>query len=172
MNPRTPMYVLALVLAGAGVVRPLAQSPQSPAKTLTVQITSPLGRTGIAGPTRIVARVASDPATVLSTVQFFVDGKLIGEDKDGAPYAIDWVDENPFLPREIVVTVADSLGQTKENLVKELKDLGPVLQSLADSGPSLEWLHSATSTPRFGTSNRSQAYNFHRRVLAENERVW
>jgi phospholipid/cholesterol/gamma-HCH transport system substrate-binding protein len=32
---------------------------------------------------------------------------------------------------------ADSLGQTKENLVKELKDLGPVLQSLADSGPGL-----------------------------------
>jgi hypothetical protein len=111
------MYVLAVILAGAGVVRPLAQSPQSPAKTLTVQITSPLGRTGIAGPTRIVARVASDPATVLSTVQFFVDGKLIGEDKDGAPYAIDWVDENPFLPREIVVTVADSLGQTARDSV-------------------------------------------------------
>ncbi len=32
---------------------------------------------------------------------------------------------------------ADSVNQTKENLVKELKDLGPVLQSLADSGPAL-----------------------------------
>jgi phospholipid/cholesterol/gamma-HCH transport system substrate-binding protein len=32
---------------------------------------------------------------------------------------------------------ADSSNQTKDNLVKELKDLGPVLQSLADSGPAL-----------------------------------
>jgi phospholipid/cholesterol/gamma-HCH transport system substrate-binding protein len=32
---------------------------------------------------------------------------------------------------------ADSSNQTKENLVKELHDLGPVLQSLADSGPAL-----------------------------------
>lgn len=33
--------------------------------------------------------------------------------------------------------VADSASQTKEALVQELKDLGPVLQSLADSGPAL-----------------------------------
>ncbi|ORA19942.1 MCE family protein [Mycobacterium arosiense] len=32
---------------------------------------------------------------------------------------------------------ADSVNKTKENLVKELKDLGPVLQSLADAGPAL-----------------------------------
>jgi phospholipid/cholesterol/gamma-HCH transport system substrate-binding protein len=32
---------------------------------------------------------------------------------------------------------ADSVNQSKQNLVKELKDLGPVLQSLADSGPAL-----------------------------------
>jgi phospholipid/cholesterol/gamma-HCH transport system substrate-binding protein len=32
---------------------------------------------------------------------------------------------------------ADSANQTKENLVKELKEVGPVLQSLADAGPAL-----------------------------------
>jgi phospholipid/cholesterol/gamma-HCH transport system substrate-binding protein len=32
---------------------------------------------------------------------------------------------------------ADSVNQTKANLVKELQDLGPVLQSLADAGPAL-----------------------------------
>lgn len=32
---------------------------------------------------------------------------------------------------------ADSVNQTKENLVKELNEIGPVLQSLADAGPSL-----------------------------------
>jgi phospholipid/cholesterol/gamma-HCH transport system substrate-binding protein len=33
--------------------------------------------------------------------------------------------------------VADSTNQTKENLVRELSDVGPVLQSLADAGPAL-----------------------------------
>jgi len=32
---------------------------------------------------------------------------------------------------------ADSVNQTKENLVKELKDIGPVLESLANAGPAL-----------------------------------
>ncbi|BBZ59132.1 mammalian cell entry protein [Mycolicibacterium monacense] len=32
---------------------------------------------------------------------------------------------------------ADSVNQSKENLVKELKDLGPVLESLANAGPAL-----------------------------------
>lgn len=32
---------------------------------------------------------------------------------------------------------ADSVDQTREKLVKELKDVGPVLQSLADAGPAL-----------------------------------
>jgi phospholipid/cholesterol/gamma-HCH transport system substrate-binding protein len=32
---------------------------------------------------------------------------------------------------------ADSVNKTKQDLVKELKDLGPVLQSLADAGPAL-----------------------------------
>ena len=32
---------------------------------------------------------------------------------------------------------ADSVDQTKESLVKELKDVGPVLKSLADAGPAL-----------------------------------
>lgn len=114
MNMRTATFVLAVILAGAGVVRPAAQNP---AKTLTVQITSPLGRTGISGPTRIVARISSAPGTLLSVVQFFVDGKLVGEDKDGAPYFVDWVDENPFLPREIVVSVADSAGNSARDTV-------------------------------------------------------
>nr|WP_304528380.1 MCE family protein [Mycobacterium sp. E796] len=32
---------------------------------------------------------------------------------------------------------ADSVNRTKENVVKELNDLGPVLKSLADAGPAL-----------------------------------
>src|SRR6185503_18153630 len=115
MKTRALIGVLAVLLAGAGTVRPAAQNPAP--KALTVKITSPLGRTGVAGATRIVARITSAPGTVLSVVQFFVDGKLVGEDKDGAPYAIDWVDDNPFLPREIVVSVADSSGESARDSV-------------------------------------------------------
>jgi phospholipid/cholesterol/gamma-HCH transport system substrate-binding protein len=32
---------------------------------------------------------------------------------------------------------ADSINQTKQNLVKELNDIGPVLKSLADAGPAM-----------------------------------
>jgi phospholipid/cholesterol/gamma-HCH transport system substrate-binding protein len=43
---------------------------------------------------------------------------------------------------------ADSVNQTKESLVAELKDMGPVLQSLADSGRSLTHsLNQFTSFP-------------------------
>lgn len=38
---------------------------------------------------------------------------------------------------EFSALAADSVNLTKENLVNELKDLGPVLKSLADAGPSL-----------------------------------
>jgi phospholipid/cholesterol/gamma-HCH transport system substrate-binding protein len=38
---------------------------------------------------------------------------------------------------EFSVVAADSVNHTKENLVKELKDLAPVLRSLANAGPAL-----------------------------------
>jgi len=85
--------------------------------TLSVRITSPLGRTGLVGATRIVARVAAPEGSVLSPVQFFVDGQLVGEDKDGAPWAIEWVDDNPFVPREIAVAVADNAGHVARDSV-------------------------------------------------------
>ncbi len=102
-------------------------APDTSQSSLTLQITSPLGRTGMVGPVRIVARISADPKASLSPVQFFVDEQLIGEDKDGPPYAVEWVDSNPFLPRSIVVQVADSLGTTAKDTV----DLKP--QELVDS---------------------------------------
>lgn len=38
---------------------------------------------------------------------------------------------------QLSALVNDTVNQTKENLVKELQDLGPVLKSLADAGPAL-----------------------------------
>lgn len=43
---------------------------------------------------------------------------------------------------------ADTVNQTKANIVKELRDMGPVLQSLGDAGPSLtRWLSLISTWP-------------------------
>jgi Ca-activated chloride channel homolog len=107
-------------LGGFGLLA-LAQSPEpqpSPRNPpLTVEITSPLGRTGISGPVRIVARVTAAPGAALSPVTFYVDGKLVGEVTNGPPYAVEWADENLYEKREIAVQVADSLGNSARDVV-------------------------------------------------------
>jgi Ca-activated chloride channel family protein len=115
-----------------------AETPQSahPASPLTVEITSPLGRTGISGPVRIVARIGTSQRAALSPVQFFVDGKLVGERKDGPPYAVEWTDDNPYEAREIAVEVSDSLGNTARDVVR-LKPL-EVAESASVSSVVLE----------------------------------
>ena len=45
---------------------------------------------------------------------------------------------------------ADSVNQTKDNLVKELKDLGPVLESLANAGPGADPVAELASPPSRG----------------------
>ena len=106
---------LTLVFVGRTETRSAPRTPQR--EPLSIKITSPLGRTGISGPIRIVARITGDPSSALSPVQFYVDGKLIGEDNDGQPFAIEWVDENPFQPREIAVAVSDSNGEIARDSV-------------------------------------------------------
>lgn len=107
--------VVALIVATAAHLWAGGQKPADEA--LAVQITSPLGRTGLAGPIRIVARVMSKPGVELNLIRFYVDGEPVGDDKDGPPYAVEWTDENPFLPREIVVDVQDILGNTARDSV-------------------------------------------------------
>lgn len=51
---------------------------------------------------------------------------------------------------------ADSVNQTKENLVKELNDLGPVLQSLGDAGPALVRSLDILTTPPFPKTTLSK----------------
>ena len=55
--------------------------------------------------------------TSISAVQFFVDGKLVGEHKGSPPYAVEWIDDDPFEEREIVAQVADSSGNTARDSV-------------------------------------------------------
>jgi VWFA-related protein len=97
-------------------VRPAAQDPAPP--PVAIQITSPLGRTGMAGAIRIVARITTAKEdAVLSPVQFFVDGQLVGEDKNGAPFAVEWTDNNPFEVREISVQVQDEQGNVARDKI-------------------------------------------------------
>lgn len=68
-----------------------------------------MGRTGTSAPVRIVAQVQYGDAAAPGQVRFFVDKQLLGAVQQ-PPYALEWIDENPFERREIAVEAVDSLG--------------------------------------------------------------
>ena len=98
----------------AGGVRGAAGTAVTPA---SLQITSPLGRTGLTGKIRIVAQLHAPPDTVLSPVQFYVDGVLVGSTTSGPPYAVDWDDTDPLAAREIVAQATDGAGEVLKDTV-------------------------------------------------------
>ena len=116
----TWISLVALVAqAGFGAVAgsPVTTQP-------SVRITSPLGRTGTSGSIRIVAQITCPASLELGPVRFYVDGQLLQTDSDGAPYAVEWTDENPFERREISVAVADALGrEVSDRVVLEPFDI-------------------------------------------------
>ena len=97
-----------VLVAAAACTVLVAQSPAGSA-ALSVRITSPMGRTGTTAPVRIVAQVQYGDTTPPGQVRFFVDKQLVGA-VQRPPYALEWVDENPFERREIAVEAVDSLG--------------------------------------------------------------
>jgi VWFA-related protein len=99
------VLVLLAVIADAKFVA--AQSPLPPA--VSVRITSPMGRTGTMAAVRIVAQVQYAPSAAPGQVRFFVDRQLLGAVQQ-PPYAVEWIDENPFERREIAVEVMDAFG--------------------------------------------------------------
>lgn len=109
--PACIVIVLAL-LAYAGEEPVRAQAPPT-----SVRLTSPLGRTGVPGVVRVVAQVVTPEPGGVVPVRFFVDGVLLGEDLDGPPYVTEWVDENPYEPREIRVEVQAGGGRIVEDVV-------------------------------------------------------
>jgi VWFA-related protein len=106
---RSRLSVVVFLIAIAAFTAVAAQSPQPPA--LSVRITSPMGRTGTTTAVRIVAQVQYAPSSTPGQVRFFVDRQLLGS-VEQAPYAVEWVDENPFERREISVEVIDALGNS------------------------------------------------------------
>jgi Ca-activated chloride channel family protein len=92
--------MVASVLSGA--------APRADVVEPTLRITSPLGRTGLPGTIRIVARLdglvdPKLPEPKPARLRFFVDNMLLSSDEDGPPYDALWVDENPFEARELSV---------------------------------------------------------------------
>jgi len=75
---------------------------------------------GTSGKVRIVAQIHAAPDATLKPIRFYVDGVLLGVDEDGPPYALEWLDENPYERREIAVEVEDDLGRVARDSV-ELK---------------------------------------------------
>ncbi len=127
--------VIALTACTALPATPVgAQTPAT-----TVRITSPLGRTGVIGTIRVVAQIATDGGALVP-VRFFVDGKLLGEDRDGPPYVAEWVDENPYEAREIRVEVDAADGEIVVDRVKleplELVEETQVASVLVDAAVS------------------------------------
>jgi Ca-activated chloride channel homolog len=84
---------------------------------LSIRITSPLGRTGLPGTVRIVAQVRHSSAAPPGQVRFFVDDHLLGAVDHGPPYAMEWIDDNPFERRNIAVEVVDGLGHEARDAV-------------------------------------------------------
>jgi Ca-activated chloride channel family protein len=113
------VLLLVASIATTGASRVLASGPHVP---LAIRITSPLGRTGLSGPIRLVAQVEHRDAPRVKIVKFFIDDKLFGETEVGPPFSLEWVDDNPFEPRNIAAEACDESGDCARDVV-ELKPL-------------------------------------------------
>ena len=80
-----------------------ASVPSARGADPSIRITSPLGRTGLPGTIRIVARLDGPSQPQPLHVQFYVDKLFLSADTDGPPYDALWSDENPFEARELMV---------------------------------------------------------------------
>jgi VWFA-related protein len=100
---RLAVFAVVALALSAGA-RPTADA------TGSLRITSPLGRTGLPGAIRIVARLEGIELTAAPRVDFYVDHQLLASDSDGPPYDAQWTDENPFEKRELTVQAEFASG--------------------------------------------------------------
>ena len=108
-RPGLAAALLALLAAGAASVPAAAAGDdEQPPK---VRLTSPLGRTGLPGTIRIVARMDGKRVDEPLQAEFYVDKLYLTSDTDGAPFEAPWNDDNPFERREIMVRVELPSGE-------------------------------------------------------------
>jgi Ca-activated chloride channel family protein len=100
------LAALAAVVAAADGDVSLGAQATAP----SLKITSPLGRTGLPGTIRVVARLEGEQPAEPPHVSFFIDKLHLADDTDGPPYEALWSDDNPFEPREISVRAEFSTG--------------------------------------------------------------
>jgi Ca-activated chloride channel homolog len=93
---RLAAFVAAL-LAGVISASDVSAAPSA------LKITSPLGRTGLPGTIRIVARLEGEQPAEPLRVEFYIDKLHLSDDEDGPPYEALWTDDNPFERVEIGV---------------------------------------------------------------------
>ena len=116
----------------------VSQEPVSQSSSLSVKITSPLGRMGQPGTVRIVGQVRTTSGRSVAAVRFSVDGTLLGTVTSGPPYAVEWTDENPFQRREIVVEAEDNEGEIgRDSITLEpyvITELAEITSVLVEAG--------------------------------------
>jgi hypothetical protein len=76
----------------------------------SVRITSHSGRTGVSGTIRIVAQVVTSAPKALCRSGSSLTTSCSARIADGAPYFVEWVDENPYEARDIRAEVSDGAG--------------------------------------------------------------
>lgn len=105
---------------------------------VSVRITSPLGRMAEPGSVRIVGQVRPASGRSVAAVRFSVDGVLLGTVTDGPPYAVEWIDDNPFQRREIVVEAEDDEGSVgRDRIVLDpfvVTEIAEVTSVLVEAG--------------------------------------
>ena len=108
------------------------------APSISVRITSPLGRMGEPGTVRIVGQVRATHGRSVIAVRFSVDGVLLGTLTSGPPYALEWTDDNPFQRREIVVEAETSEGEVScDSIVLEpfvVTEIAEITSVLVEAG--------------------------------------
>lgn len=115
MRARVLTGVLAALVAVASPAGERLRAAQEQDPAFAVRITSPLGRTGLPGPIRIVAQIQAS-AVAPREVRFFVDQQLL-RTVERAPWVAEWTDSNPFERSEIVVEVVDDVGHAVRDRV-------------------------------------------------------
>lgn len=113
---RISRAVAAAVVVLLGVVSGAAEGRREPA-TPSLRIVSPLGRTGLPGTIRILAKAEGIDASEVRDVHFYVDKLFLATDADGPPYETLWSDDNPFERREILVQAELASGALLESQV-------------------------------------------------------
>lgn len=117
-----PVIGRRVVVAGAVALAVLAGAGTAADNAAALRITSPLGRTGLPGVIRIVARLEGLQLSAAPRVDFYVDNQLLASDSDGPPFDTQWTDENPFEKRELMVKAEFSSG----TILTDTKTLEPL----------------------------------------------